>query len=262
MYHFFFDPSIVALHPMESPMKCVLTLLALFSSWCVVQLHAASPSSERSLILILLGPPGSGKGTQATKLSQKLSLPHISTGDLFRENIRNQTALGQEANRYISQGKLVPDALTIQMLSERIAQTDCKQGYLLDGFPRTLEQAKELTEKLPSNAQVVILNLEVGDETLVQRATGRLICRQCGHLHHREFSPPQKAGICDRCSGELYQRQDDAAAVVQERLRVYHRQTEPVIAYYEEKGLLKSVDGERAPDLILGDLLTNIASAG
>lgn len=206
-------------------------------------------------IIILLGPPGSGKGTQAVRLSKQLHIPHISTGDLFREHIRTHTTLGKEADRYISQGKLVPDELTLAMLFERVAQPDCAHGYLLDGVPRTVHQAETLDKQLSPQAKVFIINLVVADAAIIRRLTGRLVCRECGHIHHREFSPPKVAGVCDRCEGDLYQRADDMPIVAEERLRVYRAQTEPVLTYYAAGKRLHTVNGEQAPERVFQELL-------
>lgn len=202
------------------------------------------PSSQ---IIILLGPPGSGKGTQAVRLSKELKIPHISTGDLFRENLSTQTELGKRAKQYIEQGKLVPDELVLEMLFDRVLRKDCSNGYLLDGFPRTIPQA-EAFEKHIKTQQVTVLNLNVNDNIIIQRLAGRLTCKECGHIHHLTLSPPSKKGFCDKCNGELYQRTDDKQEVVKERLRVYHEQTKPLISFYEKRGAVITVDGEKTPE--------------
>ena len=160
-------------------------------------------SGRNPLVLILLGPPGSGKGTQAVKLSQSLGLPHISTGDLFRENIGQGTPLGQQADTYISQGRLVPDDVTLDMLFHRIAQPDCVKGYLLDGFPRTIHQAEVFEQRLSSDARLIVLNLQVTDSEIIRRIAGRLTCKACGHVQNQDFSPSKVSGLCDRCGGAL-----------------------------------------------------------
>ncbi len=210
-------------------------------------------------VLILLGPPGAGKGTQATRLSADLRLPHVSTGDLFREHRANGTELGRRAQEFMDSGRLVPDDLVLDMLFERVSKPDCQGGFLLDGFPRTLAQADALAQRLESSASVCVLSLKVGDAVLIDRLTGRRTCRQCGSIHHLRNSPPKTAGRCDRCeaagrSGELYTRTDDEAATVTKRLAVYHEQTQPLEAYYEKQGLLQVVDGERAPDEVFRSL--------
>lgn len=205
-------------------------------------------------IVILLGPPGSGKGTQAGRLAKGMGLPHISTGDLFRENMREKTPLGLKAQKFIDEGKLVPDQLVLEMLNERVARGDCKLGYILDGFPRTIPQAEALDIKLDDDDEVHVLNLQVKDSVIVERITGRLICKNCGHIMHRTYNPPRKEGLCDNCGGELYQRSDDTEEVVKTRLDAYKTQTEPLIAYYEGKGLLKNIEGENKPDEVFSQL--------
>ncbi|MDP1879686.1 MAG: adenylate kinase [Parachlamydiaceae bacterium] len=194
-------------------------------------------------MIILLGPPGSGKGTQAKLLSQAYHIPQISTGDLLREEIANETQIGLEAKRYIQQGLLVPDEIVLGMLFARIEKDDCKQGYLLDGFPRTVTQAEQLYQKHSSKKPPLVISLEVPDEQIIQRAVGRLLCRQCGKIYHQINSPPLTEGVCDDCGGEIYRRSDDHEDVIRERLRVYHGQTQPLIAYYSEKNLLKAFNG-------------------
>lgn len=199
-------------------------------------------------VVILLGPPGSGKGTQAVRLTKELGIPHISTGDLFRENISKDTELGKRAKTFMNAGKLVPDEVVLDMLFDRVSRPDCAKGYLLDGFPRTLPQAEALDKHLAANTDLIVLDLEVPDEMIVKRAEGRLTCKSCGSVYNKYFSPPAKEGVCDKCGGELVQRPDDKAEVVQERLRVYHDQTQPLVAYYDKKGVLTRVDGTKSPD--------------
>lgn len=207
-------------------------------------------------IAVLLGPPGSGKGTQAKRLSAKLGIPQISTGDLFRENISKETELGKKVKAVIAAGRLVPDDLVVAMLFERLKRPDCQAGYLLDGFPRTLNQADVLELFLTeSGDQSVILNLNVEDESVIKRLSGRLTCKECGHLHNRYFSPPAKAGVCDLCGGELIQRPDDKEDVVQERLRVYHAQTRPLIDYYRKKKHLVDIQADKDQELVFNELL-------
>ncbi len=212
-----------------------------------------------SNVVILLGPPGSGKGTQAVEIAKEMKVPHISTGDLFRENIGNNTELGKEAKSYMDKGRLVPDELVLKMLFDRVAKPDCFSGYLLDGFPRTIPQAAALDRFLKDKSHTIALNLEVPDEVIVKRIEGRLTCKACGNIHHRDFSPPAKEGICDKCGSPLTQRADDKRDVVLERLRVYNEQTAPLISHYEKQGVLKSVNGNRAPTVVLGDLLEIIS---
>lgn len=239
-------------------MKNLFVVFALVCTMMGVQLYGESETAQGALVVVLLGPPGSGKGTQAAKLCQKLGITHISTGDIFRENIKNKTTLGLKANEYISKGNLVPDGITLDMLFDRVAKPDCKNGYLLDGFPRTVTQAAALDKRLPPQAKVVVVNLVVNDTVILKRATGRLLCRSCENIQHREFSPPKKPGVCDKCGGELYQRADDTEAVVRQRLEVYHQQTEPVIAYYQDKEMLKEVNGDQSPDSVFEELYSEI----
>lgn len=216
------------------------------------------PNVPHQKVVILLGPPGSGKGTQAVRLSKELGVPHISTGDLFRENMSKNTELGQRAKGYIDAGKLVPDEVVLDMLFQRVSQPDCSLGYLLDGFPRTLPQAEALAKFLSPNAELIVLNLEVPDDVIVKRAEGRLNCKQCGSVFNKYFTPPVKEDVCDKCGGQLFQRSDDKAEVVQERLRVYHVQTKPLIEFYAKKGVLSSVDGTKLPDEVFKLLQTKL----
>ena len=195
--------------------------------------------------IIMLGAPGAGKGTQAIKIAEKYNIPHVSTGDIFRANIKAQTELGMEAKKYMDQGQLVPDELTVRILLDRVAKDDCKNGYVLDGFPRTIPQAEVLDEavaKLNDKIDYAI-NVDVPDENIINRMSGRRACLKCGATYHIQHVPPKKEGICDECGSELVQRADDKPETVKERLNVYHDQTQPLIEYYEKKGILKSVDG-------------------
>lgn len=218
-------------------------------------------SSQVALIIILLGPPGSGKGTQAKRLSEEYQIPHISTGDLFRENMTLDTTLGRQAKTFIQSGQLVPDSLVLDMLFDRISRADCLRGYLLDGFPRTIPQAEALSRTLDLKTPVLVLNLKVPDDVIVKRAEGRLICRQCGTIYNRDISPPVYPGICDKCGGEVYQRADDRAEVVLQRLKVYHQQTQPLVHYYADKKLLKNFDGNQPPDVVHAELKRAIDGA-
>lgn len=201
---------------------------------------------EPGLDIVLLGGPGSGKGTQAEKLSKQFELPHIATGDLFRENLKNKTELGQLAKTYMDRGELVPDDVTEAMVQERLSRPDTGNGFILDGFPRTLPQAEALTEMVTNvNRRLAgVLYIKVTDEEIVTRLSGRLICRDCQTPYHLKFKPPLKEGICDLCGGELYQRDDDNPETVHARLKTFHRQTAPLIDYYREAGLLIEVEGE------------------
>lgn len=204
-----------------------------------------------SKVVVMMGAPGAGKGTQATRLSRELGLPHVSTGDLFRENLSQGTPLGLEARGYMDAGNLVPDALVIDMLFDRVSREDCGQGYLLDGFPRTVAQAVSLVERL-GDTSVTVIDLEVPDEVIVGRASGRVLCRGCEAIYHRTFNPP-KGDACDACGGELYQRDDDKAEVVAQRLVAYHEQTAPVVGWFRERGDVCAVDGNRHPDQVAAD---------
>lgn len=209
------------------------------------------------MILILLGPPGAGKGTQAALVSQGAGVAHVATGDLFRENIRNQTELGMQAKAFVDKGALVPDDLTVRMLLDRLDRPDTRKGALLDGFPRTVEQARALDEALKQRGQAVdkVLYINVGEEEVVRRLAGRWTCRQCGAVYHQAFSPPKQAGKCDQCGGELYQRDDDKPETVRNRLSVFNQQTAPLIDYYKDQGKLLEVNGEQDADAVGRDLL-------
>ena len=205
-------------------------------------------------IIILLGAPGAGKGTQAARLCVARSLPHISTGDLFRANIQQASPIGLRAKEYMDAGRLVPDEVVLDMLTERVAAPDCRDGYLLDGFPRTLEQAEALGARLGNGDSLCVVNIEVSDDTIVKRASGRLLCRTCANIQHLEFSPPKTPGVCDADGGELFQRKDDSPEVVGERLRVYHEQTKPLVRFYTDQGVLEGINGEQSPDDVYADL--------
>ena len=195
--------------------------------------------------VVLLGPPGVGKGTQAGLISKKYDLLHISTGDIFRANIKQGTPLGKTASGYMEKGLLVPDELVCDLVEDRLTWDDCKNGYLLDGFPRTVFQAERFDKFLAGRGEelTVVLNIQASEDLLVQRATGRRLCRQCGRSCHVVNTPPKKEGICDVCGGELYQRVDDALETVQNRLKVYADQTSPLVEYYKGTGKLVDVDG-------------------
>ena len=197
--------------------------------------------------IIMLGAPGAGKGTQAKKIAAKYSIPHISTGDIFRANIKNGTELGNKAKTYMDQGLLVPDELVVDLVVDRVKQEDCKNGYVLDGFPRTIPQAESLTKALSDRGEAIdyAIDVDVPDENIVNRMSGRRACLTCGATYHVTFAPPAKEGICDVCGAELVLRDDDKPETVQKRLAVYHEQTQPLIDYYKEKGVLHSVDGTK-----------------
>jgi len=209
------------------------------------------------MYLILLGPPGAGKGTQAERLEENLHLPHVASGDLFRENLKNKTELGLLAKGYMDKGDLVPDDVTIDMVRERLQRPDCDRGAILDGFPRTQAQAQSLDRMLADMGRGLdgVLYIAVPDEELVSRLSGRWICRQCQTPYHTIFSPPATEGVCDACAGELYQRDDDKPETVRSRLEVYHRQTAPLIDYYRQAGLLVETDGSGDIDTVSAALL-------
>jgi adenylate kinase len=194
--------------------------------------------------LVLVGPPGAGKGTQAQFIASHFSVPKISTGDIFRTNVSEGTDLGIEAKKYMDAGDLVPDEVTIAMVKDRLTHDDTTEGFLLDGFPRTVHQAEVLEEVLGARgtALTVVLELVVDDEEVVRRLSGRRTCRRCGHVWHQDFDPPSREGVCDRCGGELFQRDDDSEETIRHRLEVYADQTSPLIGYYGDRGFLRGVD--------------------
>lgn len=195
--------------------------------------------------IIMLGAPGAGKGTQAKMIAEKYAIPHVSTGDIFRANIKNGTELGEEAKKYMDQGKLVPDELTVKILLDRVAQPDCANGYVLDGFPRTIPQAEVLDKALRELGDKIdyAINVDVPDENIVNRMGGRRACVGCGATYHIKYNAPKVENTCDTCGGELIIRDDDKPETVQNRLSVYHEQTQPLIDFYEKQGVLKTVDG-------------------
>ena len=195
--------------------------------------------------IIMLGAPGAGKGTQAKMIADKYGVPHVSTGDIFRATIKNGTELGMEAKKYMDQGLLVPDELTVKILLDRVSQPDCKNGYVLDGFPRTIPQAEVLDKALAELGESIdyAIDVDVPDENIVKRMSGRRACVSCGATYHVVHVPPKKEGICDRCGSELILRDDDKPETVKNRLDVYHKQTQPLIDFYTKKGVLKTVDG-------------------
>ncbi|HEY8980221.1 MAG TPA: adenylate kinase [Streptomyces sp.] len=205
--------------------------------------------------IVLVGPPGAGKGTQAAFLAQNLSIPHISTGDLFRANISQRTDLGNLAKSYMDEGKLVPDEVTIGMAKDRMEQPDAEGGFLLDGFPRNVSQAEALDEMLRTEGMKLdaVLDLEVPEEEVVKRIAGRRVCREnSSHVFHVTYSPPKVEGVCDVCGGELYQRDDDSEETVRTRLEVYHTQTEPIIDYYKSQGLVVTISALGKVDEVTG----------
>ena len=208
--------------------------------------------------LVLLGPPGAGKGTQAAEIVKKYNVPHISTGDIFRKNISEGTDLGKKAKEYIDKGLLVPDELVVAIVKDRLSEADCKEGFLLDGFPRTVDQAdsldtelKELDYKLDN-----VINIHVDKESLIERAVGRRICKSCGATYHVSFNKPKEVGKCDLCGGELFQRSDDTEETVTKRIEVYLEQTEPLTEYYKKKGILVDINGDQDIDKVFSDIVS------
>ncbi len=209
--------------------------------------------------LILLGPPGAGKGTQAKKMIEALKIPQISTGDILRAAVKEGTEMGVEAKKYMDAGKLVPDSVVIGIIDDRLREDDCNKGFILDGFPRTVEQAEALDEMLSKSGRKIdhVISIEVPDADLLTRLTGRWMC-SCGASFHKIFNPPKEDGICDLCGGSLYQRDDDKEEAIKVRLENYHKQTAPLIKYYTEKGLLRSINGTGTPDEIYAAIMTAV----
>ena len=195
--------------------------------------------------IVLIGPPGAGKGTQATRMIDRLQVPQISTGDMFRAAVKEGSPMGKKAKEYMDKGALVPDDVVIGVVKERFQKPDCKKGFILDGFPRTLEQAKALDGLLKDLGTKLdhVVVIEVPDDYLVKRLTGRRTCRGCNYMHHIEFDPPKKSGVCDKCGGELYQRDDDQEATIRQRLTTYHGQTSPLIEYYGKQNIVRKING-------------------
>ncbi len=212
--------------------------------------------------IILMGPPGAGKGTQAEKLVEVYQIPHISTGDMFRKAQKDGTELGLKAKSYMDQGQLVPDEVTVGIVKERLAEDDCKDGFLLDGFPRTVQQADALDGILTEMGTTLdrVVNIEVDKAFLVDRLTGRRVCRACGATYHVTNKAPKVEGVCDKCGGELYQRNDDKIETVSNRLDVYAAQTAPLIEYYQSKGIMSSIDGSKSMEEVLADIRSALGS--
>jgi len=212
--------------------------------------------------IIMLGAPGAGKGTQAKKIASKYDIPHISTGDIFRANIKNQTELGVKAKSYMDKGLLVPDELVVDLVADRITQDDCRKGFVLDGFPRTIPQAESLDAALVKMDQKMdfAIDVDVPDEVIVTRMGGRRACVDCGGTYHLKYIPTKEEGICDNCGGELILRSDDEPSTVLKRLGVYHDQTQPLIDYYSTVGILKSVDGTQDIDVIFDQIVAIVGA--
>lgn len=209
---------------------------------------------------VLLGPPGAGKGTQAVKIVEKYNIPHISTGDIFRENIKNGTELGKKAQEYMNKGELVPDELVIDLSTDRLLADDCKNGFLLDGFPRTVYQAEKLDEFLAAHGQKLdtVIDIEVEKEELVTRITGRRVCKACGASFHVVNIPPKKEGICDLCGGELFQRADDTVEAVETRVAEYNEKTKPLVDYYTKADCVVTIDGALPLDTVFAEIVKAI----
>lgn len=207
--------------------------------------------------IVMLGAPGAGKGTQAKKIAGKYGIPHVSTGDIFRANIKNGTKLGMQAKAYMDAGNLVPDEITIGMLLDQIHQEDCEKGYVLDGFPRTIPQAESLTAALKERGESIdyAIDVDVPDENIIRRMSGRRACLSCGATYHIVYNAPKKEGVCDQCGEPLVLRDDDKPETVQNRLNVYHRQTQPLIDYYKKEGVLAQVDGTQDMEQVFQDIV-------
>lgn len=204
---------------------------------------------------VFLGPQGSGKGTVIGKIKDKYAVPHISTGDMFREALKEGTEFGKKAQEYMNRGELVPDDVTCGMVNERVARDDCVDGYMLDGFPRNLKQAKALAEITTINTAVL---LDVPEEISLERLSGRRQCRECGTIFHLQFVPPAVDGVCDKCGGELYQREDDMPEAIKERLAIYRAETMPIVGFYEDLGVLVKVDGSATPDEVAAEIVKKL----
>ena len=209
---------------------------------------------------VLLGPPGAGKGTQAVRIVEKYDIPHISTGDIFRENIKNGTELGKKAQEYMNKGELVPDDLVIDLATSRLLEDDCKNGFLLDGFPRTVYQAEKLDEFLTAHGMKLdkVIDIEVEKEELITRLTGRRVCKKCGASYHVVNIPPKKEGICDICGGELFQRADDTVETVENRIEVYNEQTMPLVDYYKRADNIVTIDGALPLETVFAEIVKSI----
>lgn len=215
------------------------------------------------MYILLMGPPGAGKGTQAERLIHEYGIPQISTGDMFRAAVKSGTPLGKEAKSYMDRGALVPDSVTVGIVKERLAQDDCRKGWILDGFPRTTAQAAALDAILHDLgiALTAVININADKQDLVKRISGRYVCRKCGASFHKEFRPPKQEGVCDNCGGELYQRNDDKAETVHQRLEVYETSTKPLIDYYKASGVLYDIDGDQSMDDVYAQITAALKKA-
>lgn len=212
--------------------------------------------------LLILGPPGAGKGTQAVQISKKFDIPHISTGDIFRANIKGNTPLGKKAMEYMNKGELVPDELTCDLVFDRIMQDDAKKGFLLDGFPRNIFQAEKLDEVLKQRNLKLdcVINISVEDSVLIERAVGRRLCKECGTTYHIKFNTTKAEGICDECGGSLYQRDDDKEETIKNRIDVYNKSTKPLIDYYTKQNIIANIDGQKDIDIVFADIVKAVES--
>lgn len=234
----------------------LLTLVAVIVVGITTYRHS---KVQKPLVIIMMGAPGAGKGTHCVELSKTLNLPHLSTGDLFRENIRNQTELGKLAKDLIDKGQLVPDNIVVDMLFNHINSNGYdKTGYILDGFPRTMNQALALEQRVGKKYNVIAINLNIAEDKLIERITGRLMCKDCGAPYHKTALPPKVEGICDKCSGELYQRKDDTAEVLKSRLEVYNKDTKPLLDFYMSKKQLYNVDSNLGKEIVFENLVKTI----
>ncbi|WP_226988459.1 adenylate kinase [Candidatus Protochlamydia sp. R18] len=237
-----------------------MSILFFLFNFPMIMIKSTKPlvSTQAAVALILLGPPGSGKGTQAKRLAHEYQIPHISSGDLFREHMSKETIIGLKAKEFIQAGKLVPDEFVMDMLFDRLAHPDCARGYLLDGFPRTVAQAEALAGKRDIKIPLIVLYLEVPDAVIVKRAEGRLVCKNCGMVYNLYSSSPRLPGVCDKCGGEVYRRSDDDDNIVLKRLEVYHELTSPLIQYYTNQGILLKFDGNQDSDTVYYQLKKSI----
>ncbi|MCX7846165.1 MAG: adenylate kinase [Dictyoglomaceae bacterium] len=210
-------------------------------------------------VLIFFGPPGAGKGTHAKEISEILNIPHISTGDIFREAVKNETPLGKKVKEYLDAGKLVPDELVWEVVKERITKEDCSDGFILDGYPRTIPQA-ELLKKFLMNTEVKVVYLKVSDELVIKRLTARRVCRNCGAIYNLISMPPKEDNKCDSCGGELYQRSDDSEEVIRKRLDAYYKESQVLLEYYKKEGILYEIDGEKDKKVVTQEILRVISN--